>query len=493
MTGTGPDGSTSMAPEPGYSSTSGAPTTGASEPEVLRGIYYRMNDELGATALRGVEIVDGVAQPPFEVLVAPADTSLQAHIDTFVPPRWLPVTARGADPSHFWLVDTETLVPHEVAIAPGSAFDFPRFSDDRTGVILPAAYEAEQPPFTVCVFADDGTCPLRDLDPLLPAGVELEDIREMSGKRGWVVYSTRPVSGDGFDVHFAALDTLDVPVTIASFPTATDLDTTLAPDHGTIYLRVDVGPESLQHFAVDLTTDPPAAPVALHPPLKDKQLAAWWAPDKSALMLFSGVGGLGDLHHVGVDGAVGAMQRVNPGAPGHAHFAYGHIASFSENSARFVYFSDHESAGAAQLYLLETDAPGAAPQLLSGPLMPGEYVHGAEFLPDPGRLIYFVTTSVEPRVDRIVSVELAAPHVTRTLNPPEVVLLLRKMLHSADGSRIAYRGGASGHYGYHFVDLASPEPTFGRPQRPAPARRIFGGGLLTQRPAVLRRARRPVR
>lgn len=460
-TGSGSSTSSSEATD-SFSSSAGEatlPTTGEPQVDLTRGVYLSFDERVHMLAVRGVEIVDGVPQPPFDVLTPPADSRLQGLFQVLDTPPWLPVTASGADPSHFWLVDLATLVPHEVAVPAGSAFGFPRQTGDLSGVILPAAEGAEQAPFFVCVIRPDGDCPLRELDPPLPAGVVLDEVREVSSLREYVVYTTRPEVGAGFDVHFARLDAMDVPVTIASFPSATHLKTELAPDQETLYLEVGVESESLEHFAVDVSSDPPAPPVTLHPPLLGGNLAAVWAPDMSALMLFVGEGEFGDLHHLAVVGATGGpMQLVHAAAPGHAFRSPAEIVRFSPDAARAVYFSDHESPGKAQLYLIDLDAPGAPPVRLGGPLAPGQAVYDARFLPGSGRMVYFTSTLAEPYAGTIAAIELGAPLSARTLNAPGVTSVLNAVHASADGSRIVYSGRAAGEQdNYFFADLSDPE------------------------------------
>jgi hypothetical protein len=436
--------------EPTGEPTSGG-TTGEPEPEVTRVVYSRYGEQLNRIAFRGVEIIDGAPQPPFDIVVAPPDSGLRVHSSLELP-RWLPITATGAEPSHFWIVDTTTLSPHETAVPPGSAFDRPRLNDRGSGVILPAAEGVEQAPFMVCAIGEDGSCPLHELDPVLPAGVVLDDVRELSDTRGWVVYTTRPELGEGFDVHLAALDSLDASLTIASFPTATTLRTALSPDDGTLYVEVGAGTQ-LELVAVDLTSDPPGPPVALHPPLPGDEHQALWAPDRSALLLFSGVGGFGDLHLVEVDGATaGPMQLVNTGASGHAFHSPAEIARFDADGSRFMYYSDHESPGAAQVYLVDRAAPGSPPKRLNGPLEPGEVVFDSRFLHDPGRVVYFTGK-------RIVSATIDGPPVTRTLNPPGIDSLINAVHQSADGSQIVFSNvPVPNHTELFHVDLSVPEP-----------------------------------
>lgn len=453
--GTSSGSSTGASGGMSFSATSAEPPeqpTGEPEPEVTRVLYRRFGERSTTIALRGVEIVEGAPQPPFDILVAPPDSGLK--IDSSLElPRWLPITAHGADPSHFWIVDTTTLSTHENPVPPGSVFDWPRLDDRGSGVILPAAEGTEQAPFMVCAIGEDGSCPLLELDPLLPAGVVLDDVRELSASRGWVVYTTRPELGDGFDVHLAGLDSLDAPLTIASFPTATSLRTALSLDDGTLYIEVGTATQSLEHVAVDLTSDPPGPPVALHPPLLGGDHEALWTPDRSALLLFSGANGFGDLHLVEVDGATaGPMQLVHAGAPGHAFLSPSEIARFAADGARFTYYSDHESPGVAQIYLVERAAPGGPPKRLNGPLEPGEFVFDSKFLHDSERLVYFTNR-------RIVSATLDGPSVTHTLNPPGVDSLVHSVHQSADGLQIVFSNVPDvNHTELFYVHLATPEP-----------------------------------
>ncbi|MCY0987936.1 hypothetical protein OV203_50505 [Nannocystis sp. ILAH1] len=449
--GTASESSTGASGGMSFSATSAEPT-GDPEPEVTRVVYRRFGERSTTIALRGVEIVDGAPQPPFDILVAPPDSGLQIYSSLELP-RWLPVTTHGADPSRFWIVDTTTLSAHESAVPPGSAFDWPRLDDRGSGVILPAAEGAEQAPFMVCAIDEGGSCPLLELDPLLPAGVVLDDVRELSASRGWVVYTTRPGLGDGVDVHLAGLDSLDAPLTLASFPTATSLRTARSLDDGTLYIEVGAGTQSLEHVAIDLTSDPPGPPVALHPPLLGGEHEALWAPDMSALLLFSGANGFGDLHLVEVDGAAaGPMQPIHASAPGHAFHSPSEIACFAADGARFTYYSDHESPGVAQIYLVDRAAPGGPPKRLNGPLEPGEFVFESKFLHDSERLVYFTN-------ERIVSATIDGPSVTHTLNPPEVDSLISSVHQSADGSQIVFSNiPVVNHTELFHVHLATPEP-----------------------------------
>ncbi|MFZ6178258.1 TolB family protein [Nannocystis pusilla] len=458
--GTGTEGSTGLSEGTDSMGSTGGPTSPTTgEGDVTRGAYLRFDEQVRLLAVRGVEIVDGVPQPPFDLLTPPAGSSLRGLFG-LGSERWLPVTAAGADPAHFWLVDLASFAVHTVPVPPGSAFDFPRLGGDRSAVILPAAEGVEQAPFSVCIIDEGGGCPLRELDPLLPAGAVFDDVRELSASRDYVIYTTRPEVGAGFDVHFAALDAPDVPVTLASFPTATHFTTELAPDHKTVYLEVGVESESLAHFAVDVASEPPGPPIALHPPLQGKNLAATWAPDMSALLLFVGDDEFGDLHRVAVGGTTGGPpQLVHAAAPGHAFHSPAAIARFSPDAARMVYFSDHESPGTAQLYLVDPDAPGAPPLRLSGPLGPGQIVYDARFLPDPNRMVYFTTNLTEPHVSTIASVEFDAPQVAHTLNIPAITSIINAVHASADGARIVYSGRKSGEQPEHvLVDFSGDAP-----------------------------------
>lgn len=468
MSGTSADASTTggisvsatSADPPTGEPTSGASASGTGEPvpEVTRVVYSRYDALYRITALRGVEIVDGAPQPPQTLLSAPPDGSLQAMIDTLDLPRWLPYTVSGPAPSHFWLVESTTFAIHELPVPPGSAFGPARLNARGTAVILPAAEGAQQAPFMVCTIAEDGACPLHELDPSLPPDVVLDDVRELSVSRGWVVYTTRPALGDGFDVHLAALDSLDLPLLIASFPTASALRTALAPDDGTIYFDV-TGPQSLEHVAVDLGADGPGPPVALHPPLIGPELAYTWAPDMSALLLFSGADEFGDLHLVEIDGAsAGPMQLIHADAPGHAYHSPRAIAHVSADGARILYISDHETPGTTQLYLVDRAAPGKPPKRLNGPLTPGERVRSGAFLRDPDHVVYFAHTPTEPAQARLVRATVEGPTNNQTLSPPLFDAMIDSVKESADGSRLVY----SAHsvdigWGLHYVDLTDPE------------------------------------
>lgn len=102
-------------------------------------------------------------------------------------------------------------------------------------------------------------------------------------------------------------------------------------------------------------------------------------------------------------------------------------------------------------------------------------------LPDPGRLLYTVTTNDGPKVSRLVSVELDAPQVAHTLNPPDVPTLLVGRHRSADGSRIACTGRKlhdSGYGHYYLVDLTSPEPmSVDLADRLLPEEALLGSGF----------------
>ena len=437
----------------------GEPTSsGPAGPEVTRVVYSRLDPLYRTTALRGVELVDGAPQPPQTRLAAPPGGSLQSMIDTLDRPRWLPYTVSGPDPAHLWLVESTTFAVHEPPVPPGSAFGPARLDARGTGVILPAAAGAEQAPFMVCTIAEDGACHLHELDPSLPPDVLLDDVRELSASRGWVVYTTRPAVGDGFDVHLAALDSLDLPLLLASFPAATTLRTALAPDDRAIYFDV-TGPQSLEHVAVDLDADVPGPPVALHPPLVGPELASTWAPDMSALLLFSGADEFGDLHLVEIDGATaGPMQPIHAGAPGHAYHSPRAVAHVSADGARILYFSDHETPGTTQLYLVDRAAPGKPPKRLNGPLAPGERVRSGAFLRDPGHAVYFAHTPTEPARARLVRTTLDGSANEQTLSPPIFDAMIDSVKESADGSRLVYSArGVDDGWVLHYVDLTDPD------------------------------------
>jgi hypothetical protein len=460
--GVGTDTATGTAT--GSETTADEPTTGdPAGPERILYLQVLKTGETQVTAVRGIEVIEGVASPPFTVLAAPKDSWLLAdgysygHYDDR---RWMPWFTPATGPARLWLVDVSMLTSHEVSLPPEiERIVSARLTHDRAGLIVTAAplddNSGDNLEIYVCPIGDDATCGLTHVDPPAPPMTVFGGVSSFSGQDGWIVYSFRAEAGPGVELFLGDLADPENATSLAAFPLEMGVGIEYSPDSKTMYLSTAV---SHARYALDLASDPPGPLVELHPTLTTTKYREW-NDDKTGVLYWVGEELFGDLHVQSVDGTVGGpLLHVHSAAPGHVQRK---SYEWSPDGSRVTFLSDHETPLDTQLYMVDSAAPQPAPIKLNAPLGPGGRVGGSYFLPDEHVLYYATPQKGASQALFRASLEPAGDVVQISpLQPDFAGLISGGHDMTADGQRIVFRGKEAGKpAGLFLVDIVDGQPT----------------------------------
>ncbi|PCC73998.1 hypothetical protein SAMN02745121_07714 [Nannocystis exedens] len=311
-----------------------------------------------------------------------------------------------------WLVDMSGPlpgVPKRVALPPGiSALFFPQFSHDETRLAL-RSEDPDGSQFFLCTIEPDGTCaPERWGVPVQPGGIH-RIFFAFSPDDTRVAYFADP-EGDGFDQVFlggTAPGEAGVAVPVSGdMPPVDDVETLwFSQDGATLYYGF--GPDQSRPGvrAVDLSSDPPKAPitvvpidglVAVHP---DESAMLWWSSEDK--------GSNGDLAVFAIDGT-----KVGPSAP--IHDAPGRVADrlFRWSAdGRFAIYGAHGGQVEDAYALFGADVSGPTPTppvILSAPITTNGTVDRVLVGPDPSVVFYTGRPDLETG-DQVWMVPLESP------------------------------------------------------------------------------------
>ena len=471
-------------------------TTGAPAIDGDARIFYTVESDTFnlARALRRVDIVDGVAMPAQTVLEAPAGETFRHVGDLSSTRRWYALN--GTNTGRLWVVDTAAAAATQIVGPPDVANVGARtFSPDETLLSFTAGPMGAPSRRYVCALQPGGACEPTDTGP--PAG-------DMGGGPG--VFSpdgTRLLHGGdldedtGFDVLLTDLAEPGKTDVLASYPgdwVGFDFDPNrFTADGEVVHFGVDVQDnQRFEHFAVDLSVDPPGAPVPLHPPPMD-EAHGYYAPDLHALLLWTRWDiDHGDLQRVELGGLVADDPVVvNTHGP---HGVDPFDILWTLDSQHILWLDDHETPGTFEAYA--ASAAGGAPVKLSAPVTPGGGVQGLVAAPDPGAVLYVAEASGDSGFG-LYWVDLAAPGEAVLLSGAGELAEVHGW--SPDGARLLFtqdgadgRGlylaffGADGPGAVVRVDAGAPVHEgamqfFARPVLSADGQRVFwrtekGGG-----------------
>lgn len=432
--------STGDTPTTGEDPTTGGDSTGGPVGSVSRVIYYPLVEILeqpNASALRYVEITDGVPAPPVTVLDPPGEVLITQ--DATPDRRWSPYyTGRNVTPQ-LWLVDMVNLVPHEAPLPPEvEQILSARLSRDDGYLIvhggpLKSAEEGDYR-FYVCEIGDEGDCALQLIEPATGPDTYVTSVDEVSKQSGRIWYMTKEIGGPGTAVLAGDFADPELADPLIEFPDDALVVSFVSKDETTLVL---VGPGD--NRVMDISVDPPGPVVPIHPPLPGMVRLTWSSDEKRVLVLNS-EGKFGDLYLVELDGAsVGPMQTFNSDAPGHVE---ARSAAWTADASKVLLLSDHETPMFSQLYLADPADPAAAPIRLNGALEPTGEVNAAFQRGDPNHVVYFAQSN-DKTPNEIYRARLDPPGEAHKLNGPladGTFLLDGAFDESADGTRLVYAG-----------------------------------------------------
>lgn len=374
----------------GSTSDTATTTTGTTTGEPLAPgnarIFYTVNSDgsMLARALRLVELTDGVAAAPVTVLEAPEGETFRHTLGISASQRWF--VAEGTNTGRLWVVDTAAAVATPVSLPPGLSIGGTAFSPDETLLTFTAAGMDGRFERYLCLLEDGGGCAPEVISPPLQGMATYSGPAVISPNNTWIVYRGDQDGDDDLDVMLTALDAPGQATVLASFPDwhsfpAANLRFTA--DESVLYVGADVEPVfDIEHFAIDLTTDPPSSPISLHTPTQGDARVDF-APDLSAMLLWTGTAEYGNLWRIPLVGLVaGAPVLVNPDGPGRT---YTWDILWTHDSKRVVFLADHAMPGVNELYVAAAGEPLVK---LNSPLSPTGAVDLPFLTPSPTVLLY---------------------------------------------------------------------------------------------------------
>ncbi|HEY0138806.1 MAG TPA: hypothetical protein VGB85_32195, partial [Nannocystis sp.] len=273
-------------------------TTGTTDPVVTRVLYHPFVEILGspgASAARYVEIVDGVAMPPITIVDPPAE-QLNTSDHTADRP-WSPYYSNANDAPQLWLVDLETLTPHEITLpAEVTRVLTARVSRGDSHLIVWARPPGDAPApedyqYYVCELGPAAQCAIEPVEAATGPTTYVADIHDISATSGRIWYTTQEIGGTGQTVLQGDVAAPEAAITLAIFPDG-GLLSRISLDEKTAYFRSADG-DQLQ--ALDISVDPPGSLVPLHPPQPGMHWS--WSDDEKDLLIYVEDGKYGDLFH----------------------------------------------------------------------------------------------------------------------------------------------------------------------------------------------------
>jgi hypothetical protein len=446
--------------------TTGDPTTGGPSPGGARVMYSlvgAMPGQSGALRLVDDTLPDGPAAP-VTVLDPPAGGFLG---DTTIAPSGarMIIAAEEADATprlfvldRFTLAVTEAMLPADM-----TWFGDVTFAPDEQMIAFAAAVADGPPELYLCPFTPEGTCiPEVWSPPPAMGGNGSSGHYAFSDDGAKIAFTADPTGQGGVSLLVGEVDVPGIAVELAAFmPVFTDIGAlrfSLAGD--VLYFSVDEQVNAVYvTYAVDLSTDPPGPPVPLNPPVMTDVMGRI-APDRSALMWWTGDGLRGDLNLIPIEGASPGMATLlNSDGPGRAFARW----FWSPDSQRVTYRSDHmQQANSDDLYVVEVGGPEpGAPVRVNAPIGPGGSVNDMAFTADSQRLVYFASEA--DAGDELFIADLAAPGAAVKVSAPlpDGGTIQTTHWFSPDESKIVYLGTQEtvDVNDLFLVDLSGPQPS----------------------------------
>jgi hypothetical protein len=454
--------------------TTDDPTTGGREDAGARVLYFLAGPEQGQEVdLRVIDDTapDGPAAPM--TLVAPPNEGLFVGRDISPSGALMTLQARDVDlRAYLYLIDLATLDVIEATLPVDLTFtDTTHFSADEQLLGFRAGVADGPAELYLCARTPDGGCTAEVWSPPPMGdggGLSIGNI-EFSADGAWVAYGADLTGDGGSQLWLGSTTSPGEATMLAAYPESfTDIGgVRFSPAGDILYYRVDRTQNGVyEMFAVDLGVDPPGAPVQLSPPFT-MGARGRVAPDGSALLWWSGDGPRGDLAWIPIDGLMaGPAVTINTDGPGRVLVA---DWSWSPDSKRVVYLSDHVEVDADELYTVDLGGPSPGdPVRVNAPLPAGGSVSGVFFVDDAQRIAYFARP---PAVgDDLFLGDLASPGEAVQINPPLVAggTLDPLVRLAPGGATIAYQGTQDDPdvRGLYLVDLTGAQP--GAPVRVDP-------------------------
>lgn len=433
----------------------GGETTGGPDGAVTRVVYYTSVDDQGnavASAMRMVEVVGGVAMPPLTILDPPGTRLIIT--DALHRGPWSPVYSAPEDPAQLWLVDLQAMTPHEVPLPPTiERVDQVRLSRDSTHLIVrvgPTDSTAfEDMTYYTCAIGPQGDCALDLVEPATGPTTYVSWLAEISGASGRIWYETEELDGSASSILQGDIAAPEAAAILGSFQGEPGWIDRISLDESVLYFT---NPSGTYLTAIDISLDPPGAPVEIHPPLAGT-VHRTWAEDETALLVWNGKGQFGDLHRIAVDGAAaGPMQMVNSGSPGRVT-GLGNM--WSADGSSILFKSDHETSMLPQLYIADGATPEGSPIRVNPPLAADAQVGTMVSAGDPEHVIY---TVYDPSSTEYHRARLDPPGEVHQLSA-EGTILSGPLAVSADGARMVHVGYIiEGHNDLFLIDIDGEEP-----------------------------------
>lgn len=437
---TGPGTSTG---EPG-----GPPAPGGARVLYLTNTYYQQ----GPSELFFVDCSGEVPAPPVRINepLAP-DTTIFFNVTPALSPRrrWLSYVVGGAGSSELWFLrlDGPTMgPPRRVQLPPMRRFERPVFSGpDEQMVAFRVQPDETSEAMWLCHLEDDGGCAPTQWSPLLadngiPGGSHVA----ISPDGRWLAYTGDP-EGDGIDDMLLARtepgDAGSFVQVSAQLPDGFTWDPEFSAVSPTFYYTAR-DPEGVEEeLAVDLTSDPPGAPVVVAPTPNATRFL--FNADRSAYLRNAG----SDLELVTLAGTVGTPVRLN--APEQAAGRYSTFVRQDQGVMFYVRKPDDPEEN--ELFLVDISGPvPSAPLRLGEPLPPGVEIEDYPVFGDDERQFFTVIDDAQG-VETLWAAgtqDGAVVELTASLPPVEDI---SDFFAIAEGhGRVAFTADGTG---YHF-DLA---------------------------------------
>lgn len=435
-TGSPTTGTTTTTDSTTDSSTTDSTTGG---PGVVTRILYHplaeSNGSLTAASARLIEIVDGVAAPPV-TLVDPPGAALNS-LDVVLARGWWPYSTPQPDAPQLWLVDRETLTPHEITLPPEleRVVTARLTREDKHLVVWGAPIgvsDGAEYTYYQCELGPAAECALEVVESGAGPNTYIAAIHDIStGGKIW--YSTYEIGGDAVTVLQADVSAPQDAIILAEFPDFTEAGLAFVSlDEKTAYFSVGDDAEVL---AMDIASTPPGPLISLHPP----QMGARhrWSDDEKDLLLLVADGLWGDLFHIAVDGATaGPMVAVDTGKSPSVYAKAWQLLP----DKRILFLSDHETPMANQVYVTDSADLGSPPVRVSGALQATGEVNDAFLRDAPAHVLYCAQDSAQSP-SRLYRASIDPPGEVVAINESiaeETFMQCGAHDVSVDGTRVVY-------------------------------------------------------
>ena len=347
------------------------------------------------------------------------------------------------------------MTPHEVPLpAEVERVDQVRLSSDGTHLIVRVGptdiiSPLEDMTYYICPLGPQGECALERVDPATGPTTYISWLADISGASGRIWYETEALDLGASYILQGDVAAPETAAVLASFEGDPGWIERISGDGSTLYFT---NPERSTMGAIDIGSDPPGAPVEVHPKLAGTGRLTW-ADDDSAVLVWNGDGLGGDLYQIALDGAAaGPLQTI--GSPGHVR-RYFDTFTWSADRASILFLSDHDAPGVWQLYAVDSAAPAGPSTRINPPLQKDATLKTIALAGDE-HVLYALSDPWDG--DGYFRARLDTPGVAERISGDGVQPIGQPVV-SADGTRVVHLGEMlQGHSDLFLLDLAGQAP-----------------------------------